>query len=191
MKRFFGIIIIFSLLVLAACGTAPQKAENSDNTAAEKPEATETVFEAVLAGIETKDIYGEDYKLTLPSEDYDLIMINIWGTYCGPCRVEMPELAKLTADLPERVLQLGLCIDGMMQAEAAKQIVESAGGTYDNILPSESFEKLLGKVVYIPTTVFLNSNGELVGEMEVGVPQGDVVEGYLSMINSRLEQLGK
>ncbi len=191
MKRFFGIIIIFSLLVLAACGTAPQKAENSDNTAAEKPEATETVFEAVLAGIETKDIYGEDYKLTLPSEDYDLIMINIWGTYCGPCRVEMPELAKLTADLPERVLQLGLCIDGMMQAEAAKQIVESAGGTYDNILPSESFEKLLGKVVYIPTTVFLNSNGELVGELEVGVPQGDVVEGYLSMINSRLEQLGK
>lgn len=191
MKRFFGIIIIFSLLVLAACGTAPQKAENSDNTAAEKPEATETVFEAVLAGIETKDIYGEDYKLTLPSEDYDLIMINIWGTYCGPCRVEMPELAKLTADLPERVLQLGLCIDGTMQAEAAKQIVESAGGTYDNILPSESFEKLLGKVVYIPTTVFLNSNGELVGEMEVGVPQGDVVEGYLSMINSRLEQLGK
>lgn len=191
MKKFFGIIIILSLLILAACGTAAQKSENGDNTAAEKPEATETVFEAVLAGIETKDIYGEDYKLTLPSEDYDLIMINIWGTYCGPCRVEMPELAKLTAELPERVLQLGLCVDGTMQAEAARQIVESAGGTYDNILPSESFEKLLGKVVYIPTTVFLNSNGELVGEMEVGVPQGDVVEGYLSMINSRLEQLGK
>ncbi len=191
MKKFFGIIIILSLLILAACGTAAQKSENSDNTAAEKPEATETVFEAVLAGIETKDIYGEDYKLTLPSEDYDLIMINIWGTYCGPCRVEMPELAKLTAELPERVLQLGLCVDGTMQAEAARQIVESAGGTYDNILPSESFEKLLGKVVYIPTTVFLNSNGELVGEMEVGAPQGDVVEGYLSMINSRLEQLGK
>lgn len=188
MKKIFGIIIILSLLVLAACGTAAQKPENSDNTAAEKPE---TASEAVLAGIETKDIYGEDYKLSLPTEDYDLIMINIWGTYCGPCRVEMPELGELSGQLPERVLQLGLCIDGATQAEAAKQIVESAGGTYDNLLPSESFEKLLSKVVYIPTTVFLNSKGELVGEMEVGVPQGDVVEGYLSLINSRLEQLGK
>lgn len=188
MKKIIGILIALSLLVLAGCGAATGKAETNEKpAAADKPE---TAAETVLVGIETKDIYGEDYKLSLPSEDYDLIMINICDLL-RPCRAEMPELAKLTAQLPERVLQLGLCIDGTMQAEAAKQIVESAGGTYDNLLPSESFEELLGKVAYIPTTVFLSSKGELVGEMEVGVPQGDVVEGYLNMINSRLEQLEK
>ena len=189
MKKTIGILIVLSLLVLAGCGAATGKPETDEKPAA--ADKSETAAETVLVGIETKDIYGEDYKLSLPSEDYDLIMINIWGTYCGPCRAEMPELAKLTAQLPERVLQLGLCIDGTIQADAAKQIVESAGGTYDNLLPSESFEELLGKVAYIPTTVFLSSKGELVGEMEVGVPQGDVVEGYLNMINSRLEQLEK
>lgn len=186
MKKIIGILLALSLLVLAGCDAAAEKPETE-----EKPGAAETAEEPVLAGIEAKNIYGEDFALTLPTEDYDLIMINVWGTYCGPCRAEMPELGKLTAQLPERVLQLGLCIDGEMQPEAAKQIVESAESAYENLLPSKSFEKLIGKVVYIPTTVFLNSNGEIVGEMEVGMPQGDVVEGYLGMINSRLEELGK
>ena len=36
-------------------------------------------------------------------KDYNLTMINVWATYCGPCKQEMKDLAALYQSLPEGV----------------------------------------------------------------------------------------
>ena len=49
---------------------------------------------------------------------------------------------------------------------------------------------LLGRVMYIPSTVFFDSQGNEVGDWIVGVPQGSSVsEAYLAEIQARLDSL--
>ena len=38
-------------------------------------------------------------------------MINIWGTYCGPCINEMPALQELNSQLPDSAQILGIIVD--------------------------------------------------------------------------------
>lgn len=183
MKKAAAIFVLLSTLLFAGCGAAAEKPGEKGGEAENS--------KSVITDFTTKDLNGNEFKLGIPDEGYDLIMLNIWATYCGACKKEMPDLSALSKKLPERVLLLGLCIDGQLQSESAKRIVEDAGGGYTTLLPSENYNGILDQISYIPTTVFLNSKGELVGDMHVGIPQGDTVEGYLAMINSRLEKLKK
>jgi len=54
-----------------------------------------------------KTLDGESFKLA----DYKdkVVIINIWATWCGPCRLEMPDLVKINNEYKERgVVVLGL-----------------------------------------------------------------------------------
>lgn len=44
-------------------------------------------------------------------EAYDLVMVNIWGTFCGPCVDEMPDLSRLYHKLPDGVNMITMCVD--------------------------------------------------------------------------------
>ncbi|MCI6809084.1 MAG: redoxin domain-containing protein, partial [Spirochaetia bacterium] len=50
---------------------------------------TKTKIEFSAKDINNKNITSEIF------EDAELTMINIWGTFCGPCIKEMPDLAQL------------------------------------------------------------------------------------------------
>ena len=123
--------------------------------------------------------------------EYDLTMVNIWTTWCGPCIAEMPELQKLYEVLPDNVNMITICADGDKESELAKQIIEKSGCFFQTLYPNEQLEQaLLNEVIAYPTTVFFDRNGNLVGEAELGVPGDNAVEGYLKMIEKRLDNAG-
>lgn len=105
--------------------------------------------------------------------DYELTMINIWATYCQPCLSEMPELGRLHADYAERGVQVvGLVSDVMNsdgsisqeQVDLAREIVQETGAAYTHLLPSADLNAIvLWQVYAVPTTIFVNRNGDLVG----------------------------
>ena len=126
--------------------------------------------------------------------DYDLTMINIWATYCSPCLNEMPDLGKLAAEYaPKGVQIVGLVTDiemsdtGIYSAEdvaLARELIELTGATYHHLLPSYTlYTALLSGISAVPTTVFVNSEGELVGQVYVGSKSGSewaaIIEGLL------------
>lgn len=122
-----------------------------------------------------------------------LTMINVWTTWCGPCVNEMPELSVLAKEmLPEGVKVLSVCVDGREELETAKEIIKDSGGGFTVIIPDEILEKnLMPYVDAYPTTLFVDSNGVLVGSKMVGAPYDDVAETYLNEINIRLDILDK
>ena len=104
----------------------------------------------------------------------DLTVVNIWGTYCGPCIEEMDELAAWSASMPENVQLVGLVSDlySLEDAETlemAQLICESTGAdNYLHLVTSVDFYGLMTTVVGVPTTYFVDSTGAVVGQPIVG-----------------------
>ena len=103
---------------------------------------------------------------------YDLTMVNIWATWCGYCVQEMPELAKLKDMLPENVNLITICDDATTETELAYNILQQTGATNFQTLmgTQEIYDQFLYQVYAFPTTDFLDSQGNPVGEPIVGVP---------------------
>ena len=122
--------------------------------------------------------------------DKDLTVLNVWGTFCGPCINEMPELAAWAKEMPENVQIVGLVADISGESDdehiaLAKKIMEQSSGEFTNIIPGVDFVPLLSNVVGVPTTYFINKEGKIVGRPIVGaqVPKYKAfVEEYLKTL---------
>lgn len=100
----------------------------------------------------------------------DVTAINFWGTYCTPCIEEMPELGKLAKELPDNVQLISVCTDGAAAPEDAKQIINQTGFDVPTLISGdETFQGLLEQIQAVPTTVFVDERGKLIGN---GLPFG-------------------
>lgn len=104
----------------------------------------------------------------------DLTVVNIWGTFCGPCINEMPDLAAWSQEMPENVQLIGLVsdlysADDAETLETALAICEATGAdAYTHLIAGEDFIGLLSGVIGVPTTLFVDGQGKLVAEPVVG-----------------------
>ena len=95
-----------------------------------------------------------------------LTIVNIWATFCGPCINEMPELEKLYENYQDRGFQiLGVYATTNQEADV-DSVLEEAGITYPILHYCPEFDEF--QTGYVPTTVFVNSRGEVVGSTQIG-----------------------
>ena len=119
-------------------------------------------------------------------------MVNIWTTWCGYCIDEMQELQEVYDNLPERVNMVTICVDGDSEASTAEDILEENGCNFQVLVPDEKLNgSLLNQISAYPTTAFVDSEGNLVGDLQVGVAQGGdtTADAYLGLIDDRLARL--
>ncbi|MDR1472339.1 MAG: TlpA family protein disulfide reductase [Synergistaceae bacterium] len=105
-------------------------------------------------------------------KDYKLTMVNFWATWCPPCVREMPELARLAGSMPKGTRLVGVILDVTTRDEgarsAAEEILENSGADFPQILNDPSMDSYTSGVEAIPTTIFVDSQGRVVGEPIVG-----------------------
>ena len=108
---------------------------------------------------------------------HKLTMVNIWATFCSPCFGEMSDLGELQAEYGSDLQIIGIVIDAAdrngnvlsnKKAEA-KAIIEETNAEYLHILPSPSLNRAyLKNVKSVPETIFLDENGNQVGQCYIG-----------------------
>lgn len=117
-----------------------------------------------IAAVSFNDGSGKAYDLQDFSGKY--VLLNIWATWCFPCREEMPTLDGLQAELggPHfEVLALSLDRKG---ASAVQEFFQDIGVEHLGIYVDDSGmagNKL--KAVGIPTTLLLNPEGREIGRL--------------------------
>ena len=119
--------------------------------------------------------------------DKKLTVWNTWGTFCGPCIGEMPELAEWAETMPDDVQLVGLVCDVRDEGDtetinAARRILNDANANFINIIPNAELNEYLSTVEAVPTTIFIDSNGNIVGEPIVGAD----VDGYKDFVEEYL-----
>lgn len=120
--------------------------------------------------------------------DYDLTMINIWGTLCKPCIKEMPDIQKIYEDMQtENVNVIGFIANYQDdRVEKAKEILIELKITYSNVIFDDDVSgTITSQIPGYPTTVFVDNKGNVVGELVTGARS---YEEYKSIIKERLEE---
>ena len=88
-------------------------------------------------------------------------VINLWASWCGPCREELPLLARAHDAYGDRVRIIG--VDFADSApDAALELARVTGVTYPLLSDPESTAKAPLKVVGLPQTVFVDRQGRMV-----------------------------
>lgn len=153
----------------------------------------QTHFDGTFEHLDTQDMTGQVYQTDVFA-DYDLTIINVWATWDNPCITQMPELAKLDTVLPENVNLISICMDANENQVLAQEIMDYCNTSYPVLLPSDSLEEdVLQHITSVPTTFFVDHNGEIVGEPLVGVvgKSDEIVSVMLEEIQMRLSLIGK
>lgn len=197
MKKIF--ILLMVCLLLSGCVSIPD-VKDSGSTA-----VTSNVIHSVPAenaentgsfgSFEAKTLDGETVTQDIFSQA-DLTVVNLWGTFCPPCIKEMPVLGKLHEN-PDNVQILGIVLDSMdqygktdpAQVDYAKEIMDQSGAYYPCLILNEDLIRLgMASYQYVPTTLFVDRNGNVVGSEVVGA---NTEAGWRDEIDARLEMIGK
>ena len=100
--------------------------------------------------------------------DSKLTMVNVWATYCNPCLREMPELGELAGEYDREDFQIiGIISDvqegaSQKSVDLAAELIETTGADYTHLFLNESlYFGLLEDVTAVPTTFFIDENGEI------------------------------
>ncbi len=168
-KKFLAACLIGAAIFMTGCSDDAENFDADNKNVAQAMAKNIPTFNATdLDGKPVTNAIFASKKITI---------INIWGTFCPPCIGEMPELGELAKNMPADAQLIGLVCDAESnspQIQEAQKILRDAGANFVNIVPDENLLRFLNDVDAVPTTIFVNSKGEIIGKVIVGAD----VEGY-------------
>ena len=89
------------------------------------------------------------------------VVVNVWASWCGPCRFEFPTLQKLSAKYGKKVAFLG--VNSQDSDDAAKTFLAEAPGPLPQLhRPGRETSKRASAPRGFPDTAFYDRAGELV-----------------------------
>ena len=183
-RRSLYFILVLSLILMVGCaiGTA-ESTDDQGNTKTEEgdqeqePSKEDEPVSIGLTSFQTQDIYGGEFNQDI-FQGYSLTLVNVWGTFCGPCLEEMPSLGELQKEYVSKGVNIvGIVVDvqdedmSVMedQRELAKEIAAGTGADYTHLLISEEMiDSVLNQFDAIPASFFVDSDGNIVSEFYIG-----------------------
>lgn len=153
-------VLLLTLGAIAACqaGAATERgATNSTGIIGVTTYPTRDRQQApALAG---KTLTGQAWSLA-SKDTGDIVIVNVWASWCGPCRGELPMLAAAAKRMQgEGVRFLG--IDEQDRASHARAFASSTGLTYPNLVDQSGSllrELRLLPQAAVPSTLVLDTH---------------------------------
>ncbi len=154
------------------CVLAPFACEGKGGDARGESAAESSAREAPpLVG---KTIDGEAFDLVALRGQ--VVLVNVWATWCEPCREELPELQRLHGRHAARGFTVvGVSIDRRSALRAVRQMAADFGLSYAMVFDPESEAIAPWKVVGYPTSFLVDRGGAVVWRRD-GIVKPDDAE---------------
>lgn len=154
------------MITLAACSgnqqneitTVPPQQTTTTNS------HSATALASLLPAFTMEDINGR--HINLQSFTGKKVFVNLWASWCPPCRAEMPSIEKLSKSLDtSKVAFVMLSLDD--DFTKAKKFMRSQKLNLPVYYPAENLPTVFN-VDAIPSTFIYNENGELLQQISGG-----------------------
>jgi len=174
-KIFILGMAIMMVAGISACNASSKTASNeattteskqADAKAEDSKEADSNKEDKKFPEFSAKTVSGEEISSDV-FKDSKLTVVNVWGSWCGPCVQEIPELQKLYESMKEKdVNVIGLAQDAGTDLDSVKEIIDKNKVTYQNIIPEGVTEDFVMSLMAFPTTFFVDSDRNVVGVIQ-------------------------
>lgn len=180
---FAAMAVIFSLMT--GCGNSVETANktSANNSAANsvaQKKVSSSDFPPLATGLADADVAMLDgTKFKISDKKGKVLLVNIWGTWCGPCIAEMPHLIELQNKHGDQGFEvIGLNIgDGSGTPEplddikefVAKQKLNYTIAIASNAVTNQFYQ--ITKKQVVPQTMLVDREGKLRGVFVGGGPR--------------------
>ena len=99
---------------------------------------------------------------TVALADYagQTILVNLWATWCAPCRFETPYLQSVYEENQERGLMIvGVSVDSPSALDSVKDFLEEMGVTYDILLDPDMVSTDVFAAIGLPASFLIDGDG--------------------------------
>jgi cytochrome c biogenesis protein CcmG/thiol:disulfide interchange protein DsbE len=174
-RIFYSIILILGLIWIFV------SADRTGSSTSGKIPAPQAGF--LAPDFELKSLAGERVKLS------DLrgqaVLINLWATWCPPCREEMPTLEKMYNEYKDQgFVVLGVNMTHQDDTQAVGLFVEKYGLTFPILLDETGVVANTYQMKSLPSSFFINRDG-IVAEVVIGGPMTE------ALLRTRIETILK
>jgi len=97
---------------------------------------------------------------TLASYAGEVVLLNVWATWCGPCRVEMPSIQALhEAYAPQGLKVVAISVDPAGKQDQIRAFADSLGLTFEILYdPSGAIQRAY-RTTGVPETIVIGRDG--------------------------------
>jgi thiol-disulfide isomerase/thioredoxin len=110
------------------------------------------------------------------------VLLNIWATWCPPCRREIPDLVTISKEMAAKgVVVIGVALDDKPDAlNIVKTYTERNGIAYMNVLDADKkIAEAYGGIQAVPTTFIIDRQGAIAQKIVGSMPKDAFVAALL------------
>lgn len=116
-----------------------------------------------------------------------VVLVNVWATWCSPCRVEMPALNAFYLRYHSRGLDLlGLSIDEAPDGARVRQVMRQF--SYPGALANAARVNGFGDPIAVPVTYVIDAQGVIRAQLQAEGPSGVSKEALAQAVLPLLQQ---
>ena len=110
------------------------------------------------------------------------VVVNFWASWCGPCRMEMPEFQEKHLELGGEVQFLMINMTGGRETvETARDFIAGQGYTFPVLYDTEGDAAVTYGAYALPTTYFIDAEGYAIAQAK-GAINSETLQAGIDMI---------
>lgn len=168
-------VMIYLVLILMVGVVIFQQFNNRDKND-EAASADMVKIGAPAPVFQLKDL--NDVSYAIPEPNGKPVLINFWATWCGPCRIEMPDLVELYDQYQDEVAFYAVNLTGNDKVNEVISFADEYELSFPVLLDQELKVSKAYNIYAVPSTIFIDRHGNVMDQV-LGLVDHNLLEGKI------------